>query len=606
MMNTIPEKLKRARRAFDGLLSVSVLEDWKYNNLNDQWYIKIQIEIDRANHYISKRTNWYIVVSSAYPFDKVKIYPSIENSITVTFPHQTNNAYIDSSGLWRTGYLCTDVIDRLYEAEPFDVDTRIIFHVKRAILWLEDAVDGKLVLSEDLFELPNFNIGEDLGISVVFTEDVDSYIKWKDTNVIFGTAILARVPNLNRFIYHTVAFSSLSGQEKFKMNHNWGSILTNMSEDIHTAIWIKLSSIPVINIWQPPTTFLELKKVCNDQGIKLLDLLEKIAPQIRDNKRHIFLIGFPIPKYHNGEDKIFFWQALLLPYLSANNINYAGFRPIEKGRWQRDRMLILKDNLQLEWLESENWNEREISLRGQLPISIRNRNISIIGCGSLGATIAEMLIRGGVHKLQVIDNDIVKVGNLTRHILSTSDVGCSKSKAVADRLNIINPHAKVMYITERFYLKNDDDSSVDMREADIILDCTGEDSVLNTLSELNYVKECCIISISIGLAAKRIYIDMQKGMKFKYDKFMSVILKYLQQDKGIAEGIELPRDGTGCWHSTFPARIDDILAAATVSLKAIETYIVSKEQKEISLIFEQDNELGFLTGYKIVEMVKDE
>ena len=88
------------------------------------------------------------------------------------------------------------------------------------------------------------------------------------------------------------------------------------------------------------------KKVCNDQGIKLLDLLEKIAPQIRDNKRHIFLIGFPIPKYHNGEDKIFFWQALLLPYLSANNINYAGFRPIEKGRWQRDRMLILKDNLQ--------------------------------------------------------------------------------------------------------------------------------------------------------------------------------------------------------------------------------------------------------------------
>ncbi len=606
MMNTIPEKLKRARRAFDGLLSVSVLEDWQYNNLNDKWYIKIQIEIDRASQYISKRTNWYIVVGSAYPFDRVKIYPSIENSITVTFPHQTNNADIDSIGLWRTGYLCTDVIDRLYEAEPFDVDTRIIFHVKRAILWLEDAVDGKLILSEDLFELPNFNIGKDLGISVMFSEDADSYIEWKNANEIVGTVTLARVPNLNRFIYHTVAFSTLSGQGRFKINHNWGSVLTNTSEDVHTAIWIKLSSIPVINIWQPPTTFWELKKVCNDQGIKLFDLLKKIAPQIRDNKRHIFLIGFPIPKYHDGEDEIFFWQALLFPCLSANNINYSGFRSIEKSRWLRDKMMILKDDLKLEWLESENWNDREISLRGQLPISIRNCNIFIIGCGSLGATIAEMLIRGGVHKLQIIDDDIVKVGNLTRHILSTSDVGCRKAKAVADRLNMINPHAKVMHFTERFYLKNDGNLSVNLNEADIILDCTGEDSVLNTLSALNYVKERCVISISIGLEAKRIYIDMQKGMKFKYDKFMSVIFKYLQQDKVSAKGIELPRDGTGCWHSTFPARIDDILAAATVSLKTIETYIVSEEQKEVALIFEQDNQMGFHTGYKIVEMVKDE
>lgn len=168
-MNTVPEKLKRARRSFDGLSPITLLEDWRYDNQNDQWYIKIQLEIEQSSQYIPKRTNWYVVASSAYPFGKIKIYPSVENSIMVTFHHQTSNANIASNGFWRTGALCTEVIDRLFEAEPFDIDSRIIFHVKRAILWLEDAVDGKLVLDGDLFELPYFNTNKNSLVSVVFS-----------------------------------------------------------------------------------------------------------------------------------------------------------------------------------------------------------------------------------------------------------------------------------------------------------------------------------------------------------------------------------------------------------------------------------------------------
>jgi molybdopterin/thiamine biosynthesis adenylyltransferase len=262
--------------------------------------------------------------------------------------------------------------------------------------------------------------------------------------------------------------------------------------------------------------------------------------------------------------------------------------------------------LELEWLESENWSEREISLRGQLPPSIKISNVAIIGCGTLGATIAELLVRAGVHKIHLIDNEIVKVGNLARHILATSDIGRSKSEAVANRLNNINPHARVTYSNHSFFLQDDGNSSVDINKADIILDCTGEDSVLATLSALKYRKKCRIISISIGLEANRVYVNMQNALSFQYDRFFNVILKYLIQDEAIAKEMELPRDGIGCWHPTFPARADDVFAAATLALKAIDGYISSEESKEITLVFKKDTQYGFFVGYKIIEKVEHE
>lgn len=67
-METFLEKLKRARRSFDGLPQVTLLEDWFNDNQNDQWYIKIQIKIEQSSQYVPHKTNWYIVVSSAYPY----------------------------------------------------------------------------------------------------------------------------------------------------------------------------------------------------------------------------------------------------------------------------------------------------------------------------------------------------------------------------------------------------------------------------------------------------------------------------------------------------------------------------------------------------------
>jgi ThiF family len=68
----------------------------------------------------------------------------------------------------------------------------------------------------------------------------------------------------------------------------------------------------------------------------------------------------------------------------------------------------------------------------------------LIGAGAVGSAFAELLVRGGVHRLLVLDSEGVQVGNLTRHSLTMEHVGTPKALGLATRLNKISPHATVL------------------------------------------------------------------------------------------------------------------------------------------------------------------
>ena len=77
---------------------------------------------------------------------------------------------------------------------------------------------------------------------------------------------------------------------------------------------------------------------------------------------------------------------------------------------------------------------------------------------------------------------------------------------------------------------------------------------------------------------------------FNFNAFYNLISPYLQAEKVLYDDYDLPRNGIGCWHPTFPGRSDDIWIAAATSVKVIENYIISKSQKTLSLIYEQKRE----------------
>lgn len=68
--------------------------------------------------------------------------------------------------------------------------------------------------------------------------------------------------------------------------------------------------------------------------------------------------------------------------------------------------------------------------------------IHIVGCGSVGATIAENLVRLGLTNIALWDMDVVNPHNLANQIFRQQDVGRSKVEALADILFELNPEVK--------------------------------------------------------------------------------------------------------------------------------------------------------------------
>jgi len=65
--------------------------------------------------------------------------------------------------------------------------------------------------------------------------------------------------------------------------------------------------------------------------------------------------------------------------------------------------------------------------------------IHIIGCGSVGSTVAELLVRFGLTKLTLYDFDIVEPKNLANQLFRQEHIGMSKVEALASMLQEINP-----------------------------------------------------------------------------------------------------------------------------------------------------------------------
>lgn len=68
-----------------------------------------------------------------------------------------------------------------------------------------------------------------------------------------------------------------------------------------------------------------------------------------------------------------------------------------------------------------------------------SKKINIIGCGSVGATVAENLVRLGLTNIALWDMDAVSPHNLANQIFRNKDIGRGKVDALSDILLEINP-----------------------------------------------------------------------------------------------------------------------------------------------------------------------
>lgn len=78
-----------------------------------------------------------------------------------------------------------------------------------------------------------------------------------------------------------------------------------------------------------------------------------------------------------------------------------------------------------------------------------NERIHIIGCGSVGGCIAELLARFGITRMTLYDFDIVEEKNIVNQIYDYRHVGLPKVDALASILQDINPGVSADLVLER-------------------------------------------------------------------------------------------------------------------------------------------------------------
>ena len=172
-------------------------------------------------------------------------------------------------------------------------------------------------------------------------------------------------------------------------------------------------------------------------------------------------------------------------------------------------------------------------------------------------------------------------------------------------LNSLNPHANIEVINDTLTINEEFKTNIALDKYDIIIDCTGENSVLDVFQKADFRKSHIIASISVGLGAKHLYMTIMNGNTFNFSSFYKLISSYIQSERDLFDNYNLPRNGIGCWHPTFPGRSDDVWIAASAAIKAIENYIITKSQKTLSLVYEQRENDGIFEGYMLVDKKED-
>lgn len=592
-----PDPLRAGRRALDGVPEFTLLRDWEWDSDTGSWWLHGRIEVGiEDNEFVPPMTDWYVKASPTYPWGEVVFYPATTGGLKHTFWHQSYNGGDPEDSKWRRGRLCVDTsvhaLGRAgYDIEPFDQHERLAWHVRRVVEWLREAAAGTLARAGDPFELPDYRQREQG--TLAFNETTENFGKWSETSKSVGLAEVAAVPQAAETEYIT-SFQTLSGNPSVEVR--WGTFLTGSEEARPAALWIRLNSVPVLEPWQAPMTWGELRSACHRQGIDLDASLRRGAAKIRDGRSHPLLLGFPIPETVGGVAVRMHWLAAKLPALMSRTPK--GFRPTnDKGQWEWDRHRTLRDDATIEWFHTENWSVEEFSARGRLPASLTERSVALIGAGALGSVMAELLVRAGVTDFTVCDGDDLEVGNLARHTLSLESVGTNKAEAMAGRLNASSPHAQVSALGSGLGSRGKDPEEW-LTSADLILDCTGSDEALARLAEVELPERSTFVSASLGLFARRMFIFSSRGPRFPVDRYMAMVRPWLERELDEHPGAELPREGLGCWHPLFPARIDDIWLMAAAAIKSIEAVVSSPSETATLRVIEQVQDGDGFTGLR--------
>jgi tRNA A37 threonylcarbamoyladenosine dehydratase len=124
--------------------------------------------------------------------------------------------------------------------------------------------------------------------------------------------------------------------------------------------------------------------------------------------------------------------------------------------------------------------------------NLMSKNVLIIGLGGVGGICAEMIVRAGIGKMTIVDNDTIDASNINRQIPALhSTIKKSKAQVLANRLLDINPSLDLT--VKEVYIKEEITTAIlESASWDYVVDC------IDTLSSKVFlIKKCFDMRLKI-------------------------------------------------------------------------------------------------------------
>lgn len=554
---TIPtpsDRLLKARRAIDGAPGVTLLEDLRWFADVGKFGIRFQIDREVDAPHIPRRTEWFAVLDASYPYGSVLVVPSKTNGLRVTFPHQSHNSSGESNLPWRNGDVCvavySDSVRLAGSAEPRS-NGRLLWRVLRLLEWLDRASTGTLATGGDPFELPQYPVHNPRVMG--YAEDQESYTQWQALGQSTGLVKIGRVGNA----LITKRFEDVRGRELFRPE--WGQA-ARMSDEAEIGGWILLREPLHCLPWHGPGTWFELREALGDLWPVFLQTIELL----RSNERPLVLFGMPMPKMIGQPPIQIHWQALRVPEHSLpDHLN--GFRPTARNRKLANELRVFHDEGNIEWIRSENWSREQLSRRRVDGFALSKARILLIGCGSIGSCVAELLVRSGVGQLILCDGDIVSGGVLIRSHFGMDQVGLNKATALKNNLIKAVPHANLRSLNQGFTPSFDESR---FGNIDLIINCTANWDTFNSLSTARLNPDTPVATVFVGSRAEVLYF--QFGPIGQLDSLTTVNdLQSLMESSESGPPDPIESEGVGCYHPAFPADVHRVWLHACQAMELI-------------------------------------
>lgn len=207
---------------------------------------------------------------------------------------------------------------------------------------------------------------------------------------------------------------------------------------------------------------------------------------------------------------------------------------------------------------------------GRQARALGDTKVAIVGCGAIGSFAADLLFRSGVHRLTLIDGEVLRPGNVVRHLAGRDQVGLPKVKAVRACLDAIDDTTKVRATSGS--VRSLSDAIKLVCEHDVVVDATASaraSSVFATAAEI-------IGGVVVSVCVQR------EGDVVRVDRFPA------DEGETYLPGLELIDDGDlpwerGCGSPVSLTPPGAVVAAAELACRVVIDEALSNRTYPASL-----------------------